>query len=128
MNLTNIFNIQLMKKFMFMAVAVLLGATANAQNPAVAKQIKSAKDYQTVLGLLNSNLQSLANDEKAVAYNKLVDLALEKFNKEQNVQITNQAMKKDDPYDKVGMNEAAKNALVAAIECDKYDQLPNAKG
>ena len=85
MNLTNIFNIQLMKKFMFMAVAVLLGATANAQNPAVAKQIKSAKDYQTVLGLLNSNLQSLANDEKAVAYNKLVDLALEKFNKEQNV-------------------------------------------
>lgn len=128
MNLTNIFNIQLMKKIMFMAVAVLLGATANAQNPAVAKQIKSAKDYQTVLGLLNSNLQSLANDEKAVAYNKLVDLALEKFNKEQNVQITNQAMKKDDPYDKVGMNEAAKNALVAAIECDKYDQLPNAKG
>lgn len=113
---------------MLMAVAAFIAVSASAQNPAVAKQIKAAKDYQSVLGLVNSNLQSLSSEEKAAAYNKLVDLALEKFNKEQNVMLTNQVTKKDDPYDKEGMYEAAKNALKDALECDKYDQQPNAKG
>ena len=117
-----------MKKIMLMAVAAFVAVSASAQNPAAAKQIKGAKDYQSALGLVNSNLQSLSNDEKAAAYNKLVDLAMDKFNKEQNVMLTNQVTKKNDPYDKEGMYEAAKNALNAALECYKYDQLPNAKG
>lgn len=117
-----------MKKMMLMAVAAMFAVSAGAQNPAVAKQIKGMKNYQEALGLLNSNLQSLSNEEKAAAYNKLVDLALDKFNKENSIEQVNQAMQKNDPYDKVGMNEAAYNAVVSAMECYKYDQLPNAKG
>ena len=117
-----------MKKMMLMAAAAMIAVSASAQNPAVAKQIKGMKNYQEALGLLNSNLQSLSNDEKAAAYNKLVDLALDKFNKESSIEQLNQAMQKNDPYDKEGMNEAAYNAVVSAMECYKYDQLPNAKG
>ena len=111
-----------------MAVAAMLAVSAGAQNPAVAKQIKGMKNYQEALGLLNSNLQSLSNEEKAAAYNKLVDLALDKFNKESSIQQLNQAMQKNDPFDKEGMEEAAYNAVVSAMECFKYDQMPNAKG
>lgn len=113
---------------MLMAVAAMFAVSAGAQNPAVAKQIKGMKNYQEALGLLKSNLQSLSNEEKAAAYNKLVDLALEKFNKESSIEQVNQAMQKNDPYDKEGMNDAAYNAVVNAMECYKYDQMPNAKG
>ena len=37
-------------------------------------------------------------------------------------------MKKNDPIDENAMNEGAYNALLNAVECYKYDQLPNAKG
>ena len=117
-----------MKKIMLMAVAAMFAVSAGAQNPAVAKQIKGMKNYQEALGLLKSNLQSLSNEEKAAAYNKLVDLALDKFNKESSIEQVNQAMQKNDPYDKEGMNDAAYNAVVNAMECYKYDQMPNAKG
>ena len=106
----------------------MFAVSAGAQNPAVAKQIKGMKNYQEALGLLKSNLQSLSNEEKAAAYNKLVDLALDKFNKESSIEQVNQAMQKNDPYDKEGMNDAAYNAVVNAMECYKYDQMPNAKG
>ena len=70
-----------------------------------------------------------ANDaEKAKAYNKLVDLGMKVFNEQQTIQQTNQLMKKNDPVDENVMNEGAYNALMNAIECYKYDQLPNAKG
>ena len=36
--------------------------------------------------------------------------------------LTNQVTKKDDPYDKDGMYEAARVALESALECEKYDQ------
>ena len=117
-----------MNKIMLMAVAAMFAVSAGAQNPAVAKQIKGMKNYQEALGLLKSNLQSLSNEEKAAAYNKLVDLALDKFNKESSIEQVNQAMQKNDPYDKEGMNDAAYNAVVNAMECYKYDQMPNAKG
>ena len=117
-----------MKKIMLMAVAAMFAVSAGAQNPAVAKQIKGMKNYQEALGLLKSNLQSLSNEEKAAAYNKLVDLALDKFNKESSIEQVNQAMQKNDPCDKDGMYEAAQAAVQAAFECEKYDQLPNEKG
>lgn len=62
------------------------------------------------------------------AYNKLVDLGMKAFNDQQSIQQTNQIMKKNDPVDENAMNEGAYNALMNAIECYKYDQLPNAKG
>ena len=79
--------------------------------------------------LVKQNLGQMANDaEKAKAYNKLVDLAMKQFNDQQSIQQTNQIMKKNDPVDEAAMSEGAYNALINAIECYKYDQLPNAKG
>jgi hypothetical protein len=117
-----------MKKLMTMAVLLCMALAANAQNPAGLKQVMSCKNYQEAAAALKGAVQSMSNDEKAKAYNKLVDLSLEVFNKEQNIKLTNQALKKEDPYDKKAMYESALNALVNASECDKYDQLPNAKG
>lgn len=117
-----------MKKIMTMVVVACMALAANAQNPAGLKQVMSSKTYQDASTALNGAVASMSSEEKAKAYNKLVDLALDRFNKEQNVKLTNQALKKNDPFDKNAMYESALNALKNAAECDKYDQMPNAKG
>lgn len=117
-----------MKKMIMMAVATLVAVTAGAQDKNFQKLIKAASAYQEALGVLNSNLSGLSAEDKALGYNKLVDLAMDKFNKENNIQLTNQVTQKNDPFDKAGMIEAAVNAIKAAMECDKFDQMPNAKG
>lgn len=117
-----------MKKLMTMAVLVCMALAANAQNPAGLKQVLSAKTFSDATAALNSAVGSMNAEEKAKAYNKLVDLSLDRFNKEQNIKLTNQVTHKEDPYDKKAMYESAFNALKNAAECDKFDQMPNAKG
>ncbi len=118
-----------MKKFLVAAMMVLGTTAAFAGDSDALKAITKAKTYAEAEALLKQNLGQLANDqEKAKAYNHLVDLAMKTFNDQQSIQQTNQLMKKDDPVDEAAMNEGAYNALVNAIECYKYDQLPNAKG
>lgn len=117
-----------MKKMIMMAVASLMVVSAGAQNKDFQKQMKAASAYQEALGILNSNLNGLSAEDKALGYNRLVDLAMDKFNKENNIKLTNQVTQKNDPFDNDGMIDAAENALKAAMECDKFDQMPNAKG
>ena len=118
-----------MKKLMMMAMMLVASATAFAGDSDALKAILKAKDYAEAEALLKSSLSQLANDqEKAKAYNKLVDLAYAKFKKEDDTKTTNQVMQKNDPIDTEGMIKAGINALNYAIECDKYDVLPNAKG
>ena len=118
-----------MKKLMMMAMMLVASATAFAGDSDALKAILKAKDYAEAQSLIKSSLAQLANDaEKARAYNKLVDLAYEKFQKEDNIRTTNMVMKKNDPVDVEGMVAAGKVALEAAMECDKYDQQPNDKG
>lgn len=96
------------------------------------KAIKKAKTYAEAAQLV-ANAQ-LANDqEKADAYNKLVDLAMAKVSKETGTMAENQAAAqlgtgKVEAYDTLGLADAICNAIAAAVECNKYDQLPNAKG
>ena len=112
-----------------MAMMLVASATAFAGDSDALKAILKAGDYAEAQSLIKSSLAQLANDaEKARAYNKLVDLAYEKFQKEDNIRTTNMVMKKNDPVDTDGMVAAGKVALEAAMECDKYDQLPNEKG
>ena len=112
-----------------MAMFMVASATAFAGDSDALKAILKAKDYAEAEALVKSSISQLANDqEKAKAYNKLVDLAYAKFKKEDDTRITNQALKKNDPIDTEGMIKAGIDALNAAIECDKYDVLPNAKG
>jgi len=118
-----------MKKLMMMAMMLVASATTFAADSDALKAILKAGDYAEAQSLIKSSLAQLANDaEKARAYNKLVDLAYEKFQKEDNIRTTNMVMKKNDPVDTDGMVAAGKVALEAAMECDKYDQLPNEKG
>ncbi|MBO6032671.1 MAG: hypothetical protein J6T44_06190 [Prevotella sp.] len=118
-----------MKKLMMMAMMLVASATAFAGDSDALKAILKAKDYAEAQSLINSSLAQLANnEEKAKAYNKLVDLAYEKYKKEDDTKTTNAVMQKNDPVDTEGMYAAGKIALQAAMECDKYDQQPNEKG
>ena len=118
-----------MKKLIVAAMMVLGATTAFAGDSDALKAVMKAKTYAEAEALLKQNLGQLANDaEKAKAYNKLVDLSMKAYNDQQSIMQTNQIMKKNDPIDENAMNEGAYNALMNAIECYKYDQLPNAKG
>ena len=121
-----------MKKVMMMALVLVASATAFAGDSDALKAIKKAKTYAEAAQLVKT--AQLANDEeRAAAYNKLVDLAMEKVSKETGTMAENQAATqlgtgKVAPVDTLGLADAICNALSAAIECNKYDQLPNAKG
>ena len=118
-----------MKKLIVAAMMVLGATTAFAGDSDALKAVMKAKTYAEAEALLKQNLGQLANDaEKAKAYNKLVDLSMKAYNDQQSIMQTNQIMKKTDPIDENAMNEGAYNALLNAVECYKYDQLPNAKG
>lgn len=122
-----------MRKFVIAAAMVLASSTAFAGDSEALKGLLKLKNYAEAESLLKSSLGQLAdNAEKARAYNHLVTLAMEKFTKEQNVQTANAmaelSKSKVEAFDTLGMYNAAYNALINAVECDKYDQLPDAKG
>lgn len=116
-----------------MAVMFVASATAFAGDSDALKAILKAKTYAEADQLLKSSLDQLANDaEKAKAYNKLVDLAMDQFNAQSTIQTENQVAKQmgkeEKPVDEKLMAEMAYNAIIAAQECDIYDQKPNEKG
>ena len=122
-----------MKKLFVMAVMMVASATAFAGDSDALKAILKAKNYAEAEALVKANLGSLANDaEKAKAYNKLVDLALAQFDAQSTIQTENQVAKQmgkeEKPVDQQLMSDMAYNAIVAGLECDKYDQKPNEKG
>lgn len=118
-----------MKKLMIAAMMVLGATSAFAGDSDALKAVLKAKTYADAKAMVEQNLCSMANDaEKAKAYNYLVELSMKQFNDQQSIIQMNQITKKNDPVDMEAMNEGAYNALVAAQECYKYDQLPNAKG
>lgn len=123
-----------MKKIMIAALMMIMSSTVFAGDSDALKAILKAKTYTEAETLLKSNLGQLVNaGEKAKAYNKLVDLAMEKVSKEQAVMSANQMavqfkQGKVEPYDTLGMYNAVYNALQNGMECDKYDQMPDEKG
>ena len=125
-----------MKKMMMMAIALMASTMTFAGDSDALKAILKTKDYATAAQLVNANLGSLTdNAEKAKAYNHLVDLAMNKVTKNVAIITENQlgmqmgrAANEIVPYDTLGLADAVCDAIYAAIECDKYDQLPNAKG
>ena len=118
---------------MMMAVMLVASATAFAGDSDALKAILKAKIYAEAEALVQSSLDQLATPaEKAKAYNKLVDLAMDQFNAQSTIQTENQVAeqmgKEAKPVDEKLMSEMAYNAIKAAQECDKYDQMPNEKG
>ena len=119
---------------MLAAVMLLSTSAAFAGDSEPLKAILKAKTYAEAQDLIKANLDQLANDaEKAKAYNKLVDLAMEKVSKEQGTITSNQMAKqfgqgKEVPYDTLGFNKAIYDAISNAFLCNEYDQKPNEKG
>lgn len=109
-----------------MAVVAFATSTAFAQD--VVKQILGAKSADEALTLIQPALSGLNNEDKAKVYNKVVDLALSKVSDIDQQIATNKISGKQEPYDTVGYNNALIQALKYGFECEKYDQLPNAKG
>lgn len=109
-------------------------ATAFAGDSDALKAILKSKDYAEAAQLLKQNLNQLAdNAEKAKAYNHLVDLAMTKVTNETGTIAENQlnaqmGSDKVKPYDTLGLADGICIAIENALECNKYDQLPDAKG
>ena len=120
-----------MKKIFIMAMMAVAATSTFAQD---IKSILKAKDYAEAQSQISSNLSSLSNEDKAKAYNKLVELSMQKVNKESAVISENQVMQQmgqkgsEKPVDMEGFYASLTKALNDAVECDKYDQMPNAKG
>lgn len=123
-----------MKKFMFIAALMLSASAAFAGDSDALKNILKAKTYAEAESLLKSSLAQLPTpQEKAKAYNHLVDLSLEQFNAISTVMIANDAavklnQGKVEPVDTVLFYNSAYNALTNALECEKYDNMPDEKG
>lgn len=122
-----------MKKVMIAALLLLGASSAFAGDSDALKAVKKAKTYAEAEALVKQNLNSLANaKEKAAAYNYLVDLAVDYYNAQNNTMAANElAMKtgqKTSAVDTLGMYDASYNAVVNAIECAKYDNMPDEKG
>lgn len=102
-----------MKKIMVFALTALCSASVYAQD---VKDVLGAKSYQEAMQMIKSGEGSWSNENKAKAYNKVVDLAIEAHT------LSMATQKNDDAY------AAAEAAINAALVCDKYDNMPNEKG
>ena len=119
-----------------MAMMVVASATAFAGDSDAFKALKKSVKglaFAEAETLVKNSIDQLANaQEKAAAYNMLVDLAYDAFNKQSTIETENQLAKQmgqqEKPIDKALMAESAFNAITYAIEADKYDQQPNEKG
>lgn len=119
-----------------MAMMLVASATAFAGDSDALKAVMKSKNYAEAAQLMKQSVGQMANDaEKAKAYNHLVDLAMNKVVKQTSIIAENQLgmqmgrdAKEIVPYDTLGLADAICEAIYDAIECNKYDQLPNAKG
>jgi tetratricopeptide (TPR) repeat protein len=117
-----------------MAIALMASTMTFAGDSDALKAVLKSKDYNEAAQLLKQTIGQMAdNAEKAEAYNHLVDLAMAKVTNETGTIAENQLQQqmgsdKVKAYDTLGLADAICNAIENAIECEKYDQLPNAKG
>lgn len=122
-----------MKKLLMVALMAVAATSAYSQDDA-AKAILKAKTYDEAATLLKQNEASLSDEGKAKAYNKLAQLAMKKVSDEEkvldnnNVQAQLGMADKVEPYDTLGLYNAAWTVIDNYIKCDKYDNLPNEKG
>ena len=119
-----------------MAMMLVASATSFAGDSDALKAVTKSKNYAEAAQLLKQNIDQMTDAaEKAKAYNHLVDLAMKKVTKETGIILENQvgqqmgrAANEIVPYDTLGLADALCDAIYSAIECNKYDQQPNAKG
>ena len=119
-----------------MAMLLVASATVFAGDSDAFKALKKSikgLGFAEAETLVKSSVDQLATpQEKAAAYNMLVDAAMKVFNEQSETVTKNQLAKQmgteEKPVDEALMAQMAYNALIYAAECDKFDQQPNEKG
>lgn len=124
-----------MKKIMI--VAMLFAGTVSTfagDSPAL-KAILSIGTYDEAVKAVKANVNTLLNnEEKAKAYDHLVELAKKDYNAQSEISDKNTVYKqmgqnsKIAPYDTLKMGNAAVNVVENALLRYKYDNMPNEKG
>lgn len=119
-----------MKKLMMMAVMAAAATTAFAQDDLVkqAQKLCDKGEFEEAMKVIKPALTSDATTDKAAAWNTLSNINYQKFSTIQQKKTENEIKQSAEPYDTVGMHRSIVAAIEAAIKCDEYDQLPNAKG
>lgn len=113
-----------------MAMMAVAATSAFAQDALVkeAKKLLGKKEFDAAMQMLAPALTSSETVDKAAAWNLQSNIAYDKFMDIQTADAQNQIMKKQVAYDTLGMYRAAVTAWEAALKCDEFDQLPDAKG
>ncbi len=112
---------------MMFAVAAFFATSAFAQD--VVKEVTSCKNYkQAVEVIATKGLDGVSAQDKAKAYNKVVDLAMKKMSDEDFIRQTNTITGANEPFDTIGFYDASVEAIKAALLCDEFDNQPNEKG
>lgn len=113
-----------------MAMMAVAATTAFAQDALVkeAKKLSGKGDFSGALQTLAPALTSSETTDKAAAWNLQSTINYDYFLDVQKQDAENQIMKKQVPYDTLAMFNAAIDAWEAALKCDEFDQLPDAKG
>lgn len=110
---------------MIVAALAVCSSAAFAQADVV-KTILKASTYDEAKTLIEANQSSLTAEQKAKAYNKLVDLSVKTVTDEQAEQL--KAQMQQNEFVPAKLYEAVYNSIADAIECDKYDNMENDKG
>jgi len=119
-----------MKKLLVLSAMAFASFSVMAQDAVVkeAKKLSQKGDFEAAAKMLAPALTSAETLDKAAAWNLQSENAYNHFIAIQTKDTENQLAKKQVPYDTLAMYRAAVTAWEAAIECDRFDQMPNAKG
>ena len=116
-----------MKKVLMFAVSAFFATASFAQD--VVKEVNSCKNYKNAVELISTKgLNGVSSEDKAKAYNKVVDLALNKMADEDIIRQTNTITGANEPFDTLGFYDASIEGIKASLLCDKFDNEPNEKG
>ena len=116
-----------MKKIILSMLAVAATTASMAQNPDALKQVMSAEKKSEATNVMKEQAATMTGEERAKAYNHIVDMAIEDNSKEQAKALTAKT-----PEDKANRQtkqyKAAYDAVKYAMECNVADNEPNEKG
>lgn len=119
-----------MKKFMIMALMAGAATTAFAQDAVVkeAKKLFSKGNLEAAIQTLAPALTSSETVDKAAAWNLQTDIYYQLYSQQADAAIKSAIPGSKEKADSALMYSSLIKALESAIETDKYDQMPDAKG
>lgn len=119
-----------MKKVFMMAVMTAVATTSFGQDALVkqAEKLSAKGQHAEAIRMITPALTSNETVDKAKAWNVVSNMHYGIYMDNQQIMTENQLKKTNTPYDTLGMNRALVASFEAALNCEEFDKLPNAKG